>query len=265
MIGRHAETRGGPFIEVKGNGSVIILYATVNSVHYHCVVIKGSNETRLWSSDSAKEDGKDIFDVDLSIALDKSEEIRKRYAEPELTSLCQHVRNRLLDPRSGYSYLEKKQDIEFIERLARYKYNITEPSVFVDNILAHLQSKVLPPQKTLFGFPVEDPSNWIHITAWCIFPLSTFVLYRIGVYLANKIPKLRGIKGWGNFVLGGFITWGLFGCSGLANLPYDYEVLSVQTFVLIGVVGTETIIGIVYHFLTLSALKRRLQSSTRYF
>jgi len=135
-----------------------------------------------------------------------------------------------------------EEDIRFIERYARYKYNITEPSDFVENILTFLKEKGPTPQKTIFSFPVKDPSNWLYVTVWCVFPLSSFLLYRFVVFLGHKYPaKLKDLKGWGKFIFGAMVSWGL--SSLLRDIPYDYELLSVQTLItavvlVIGLIAT---------------------------
>ena len=233
------ESNGHPFIEVQGKGSIILQYMTINSVYYQCVIIKGSNETIFWASNAAKEDAKDVFDVDLGTAISESEEVRKRYAEPELTSLLKVVIEKLHKPQIEYGYLEMEEDIRYIERLAFFKYNIADPSDFVKNILAYLERKNAP-QKTVFGFPIEDPSNWMYVTAWCAFPLTTFALYLAAVYLVKEYPKkLRDLKGWGRFIFGIVVSGGF--ASLLHNKPYDYEFLSVQTLIIIIVL----VIGII--------------------
>lgn len=228
------ETSGHPFIKVGENGSVILQNVTVNSVYYHCVVLKGSNETAFWTTELAKEDARQVFDGDLSRALSKSEEIRKRYAEPELTSLLEYVIERLKDPKTEYSYLEMEEDITFIERLAKSKYGITEPSDFVKNILDFLNTETALqeiPQKTIFGFPVEDPSNWIYVSAWCIYPPLTFALYLVATYLVRKFPRLGDFKGWGKAIFGTLLGGGL--AQVFFNPPFDYQMFSIQTLVII--------------------------------
>jgi hypothetical protein len=234
------ETNGHPFVEVQGNGSTILLNITVNSIYYHCAIIKGTNETAFWTTGQAKSDAQDIFDVDLGTALANSEEIRRRYAEPELASLLRNVIEKMQNPKLQYSYLEREEDIKFIERLARDKYNVTEPSDFIRNMLGFLESKTAP-QKTIFGFPVDDPSNWMYVGAWCAFPLFGLGVYAIGEYLSGKfLQKNKPLKELGKVIAGALI--GGAAVDLIQGAPYDYEILSIQTLVLIVVLVAECIL-----------------------
>jgi len=239
------ETSGHPFIKIGENGSVILQNITVNSLYYHCVILKGSNETTFWTTELAKEDAKQVFGGDLGIALSESEEIRKRYAEPELTTLLEYVIEKLKDSGTEYSYLEMEEDIAFIERLARSQYGITEPSDFVKSILDFLNTKTTlqeTPQKTIFGLPIEDPSNWIYVSVWCVYPPSTFILYLVLTYFVRRFrARLRDFRGWGKAVfgtlLGGGVSWLLF------NPPHDYQVFSIQTLMII-IIPISSIVAI---------------------
>jgi len=123
-----------------------------------------------------------------------------------------------------------QEDIKFIERLAQSKYNVTEPSDFVKNILTFLIGKTSP-KKTIFGFVVDDPSNWIYVAVWCAFPPSTYVLYLFLIYLVKKFPtKLKDLRGWGKFLFGALVSAGL--SSLVLNRPYDFELVNFQTFLI---------------------------------
>ena len=240
------ETSGHPFIEVQGTGQITLLNVTVNKILYNYVILKGSNKIAFWTTKVAKKDADLIFKLDLGKALSNSEEIRKRYAEPELTSLLQNIMNKLKDPNIEYDYLEMEEDIKSIEKYAQSKYHIIEPSDFVRSILDFLEKKTMPPQKTIFGVPVKDPSNWIYVTIWCVFPLSTLIIYLVATIIFLKFPiKFVDLKGWGKIIYGLIVSIGVSNL--LSNKPYDYEVYSTQTAIIVIVLMVGIIlISIIY-------------------
>ncbi|MCJ7633376.1 hypothetical protein MUP77_13440, partial [Candidatus Bathyarchaeota archaeon] len=138
------------------------------------------------------------------------------------------------------------------------KYNITEPSDFVNSILGFLENKT-GPQKTIFGFPVDDPSNWMYVGAWCAFPLFGLGVYAIGEYLSGKfLEKNKSLKELGKVIAGALI--GGAAVDLIHGAPYDYEILSLQTLVMIVVLVAEYILLFKGKDL-LASLKRRFVAS----
>jgi hypothetical protein len=247
------ELNGHPLLTLSNISSVIFKDIRVNQTNflqeYKCIIIKGSIEISYWTSDNATEDAGEIFYSDLRTAFSVSEEVRQRYAEPELTALLQNIINKLQNTSELYSASEWKADIQNIEDIARTKYHISNPSEFINEIIAFLNARttgVLPtiapeptptptPTKTIFNRPVDDPDNWIYVGFLGGLPVVDFAfLVVFNDYRRNN--KHRALK-----ILLGAIPFVLSLIIGdlLYYYPYDYQMVSIQslTLLLVWIIG----------------------------
>jgi len=186
--------RDHPYIEVQKNGTVILLDNLVNSIHYKCAILKGSTKVSVWSIKEAEKNAKRVFEVDLKQALITSEEIRLRYAEPEIMKLLQYIIDKIKDPKQEYSLLELEEDLKFIENYAKIKYKI-KSSDFVRNIFDFLEMRNIPPKK-IFGFIIYDPNNWKYLITWCTLIPSFYMIYLFSSYLFNKYTLSKKLTDW---------------------------------------------------------------------
>lgn len=253
----------GPPYEVLGTGQVLIENITLDSVPIFFIALKGSNETAYWTTEWAKNDSRYLFDNDLYLALSNSEEVRERYAEPELTALLQNVltkwQKQLQSQGSySYSYLQMEEDIKQIEDLAKTKYGITNSSDFINGILGYLEKMASPPTKTILGVRVADPNNWLYVTVLAIFPIAIYVTYLFFAYLRTKRPY-SDLKHLLEVVLG-LLTCGLGVL--IYTSPYDYQVFSMQTVVgvLTVIVGVALMYGIKKRLIAWRAMTKQNDS-----
>lgn len=228
----------GALVQVDDGGTFILNNCSLNSVSYNFVIVKGSNDTNSWSVEAARNDEKFVFSGELANALKNSEEIRQRYAEPELTTLLQNVLSKWLPQlQSGnisYRYLDYREEIKQIEDLAKTKYGITNSSDLINGILGHLLNITQSPTKTIFSFSVNDPDNWLYVTVCGIYPVCLYAFHFVFQYLHMKNPN-KDLKFW----LVEFVLMGTLIPSGINYLffdrPYDYQVASIQTFIIFGI------------------------------
>lgn len=224
-------------IPLVDNGTLIVEDSQVNSVNYHFVILKGSNETSDWSVDAAKNDSKIVFENDLINALSRSEEVRERYAEPELNTRLQAVISRWRSALQSngtvtYTRIQKDYDIKQIEELAKTEFGITNSSDFINSALAYLEAIPAPiptPTKSIFGHAVNDPDNWLYVGLLGSFPVLMYLTYLTFDYLRNKYPS-KAFK----YLLG--IPLAVLGV-GFSDLiygyPYDYSIVSWQSFAIV--------------------------------
>lgn len=233
-------TNGHPFIELGYNSSVIVESLTVNSNFYPLIILKGNNDSSNWNIETAKDDARQVFESDLAYVLSNSEEVRARYAEPVLQALIRNVVDKWQDRTSNYSYLQKRDDLENIKKIAQTQYGVTNSSDFISNILTYVQGQIPPtppPPKTIFFINVgNDDGNWWYVAGWVFLPLFAYTFYLSRQYLKNRFHS-NELNFWFGVVYGGFLT----PCftSLLVNHPYDYSLLSLQT----GIIITALIVG----------------------
>lgn len=223
----------------ESGSTVFFKNVKVNSVIYNCLIIKGSNQSSYWDNSTAIRDSGRIFDADLSYALGRSEEVRERYAEPELSRLIAQVKTKWansLQPNGEviYSLSEKEHDIKQIEEIARTKYKITNSSVFVNSLLDYLSEVQLPeptPTKTIFTIVVNDDSNnWTYVIICSISPSLMYLLYMFFDYVRKKRPS-ESVKYWVEIVTVMIIV--PFSASLFVERPYDYHIISLQTALIV--------------------------------
>ena len=234
------ETNGHPFIDLGYNSSVLIENLTVNSVLYHCVILKASNQTYDWRPEVAENDAKQVFESDLVYALNSSEEVRMVYAQPVLQALIRNVVDKWqnsLETGNGYSYLQKQDDLENIREIAQTQFGISNASDFISHILDFVQNQIPqppPPPKTVFFISVgSDQGNWWYVIGWCFLPLFAYVFYLSRQYFRSRFHS-KELNFWYGVVYGGF----LIPCftSLFVNHPYDYLFFSWQTLIIVIVV-----------------------------
>lgn len=230
---------------VSPNSSIMFRNVNVNSVPYFFLIIKTNNRASSWSSNVALNDSRLIFDDDLYYALNNSEAIREYYAYPQLATLLINDLTKwhdqlLANSSIVYSPAQFEYDVQEIEELAKTKYGITNND-FINDTLNYLEGVTLPPPpptKTIFGFQVNDPDNWIYVTVWCTLLIFAYALYLPFEHLRRKSPS--GNMKYSEVILTAvIIPIALFLAS---NHPYDYHFLSIQTatvfaVLLIGFVG----------------------------
>lgn len=223
---------------VDDNATVIVEDCQVNSIEYHFAILKASNEISHWNTTTAYNDAKIVFDKDLYSALSNSEEVREHYAEPELNTLLVGVLTKwhnALNSNGSISYtmMQKEYDIKQIEELAKTKYGITD-SDFINCTLTYLESVTLPtptpnPTKTIFNRPVDDPNNWEYVGFLGGLPILDFAFFLlIGYYRKNRPSKLAK---WLLLIPPFILGWILYDL--LYYYPYDYQMVSAQTAVVI--------------------------------
>jgi hypothetical protein len=212
--------------------NVLFKNIKIDSVLYNCLIIKGSNESRYWDNNVAVKDSRRIFDADLNFALNRSEDVRMRYSEPELNELLVAILEKWDQALNSqgeitYTFSQKEHDIKEIEELARTKYGITNASQFIQNLLDYLSNVSLPPPKTILNHIVNDPDNWLYVAFLSGLPICIVVAYLAFDYLRKRLrSKVFGymlgiplgilVVAFGDVVLG---------------FPYDYRFFSVQTLV----------------------------------
>jgi hypothetical protein len=224
-------------IIISNDSSAIFKNVNIDSVHYHGLIIKGSNKTSSWNTKSALDDSKRIFDGDLYFALSNSEEVRERYAEPELNTLLVDILtkwNQALQPNGNvsYTYTQKEYDIKQVEELAKTKYDITNSSEFINSLFNFLKNATLPPlppEKTIFTHVVNDPDNWLYVGFLGGLPVCIYGTYLAFDYLRNKYQS-KGFR----YMLGIPLTILVVALGDLVlGYPYDYQLFSIQTLVVI--------------------------------
>jgi hypothetical protein len=221
-------------ILISEDSSAIFKNVNIDSIHYHCLILKGKNKTSCWTTDAALKDSKRIFDGDLYFALKKSEEVRRRYAEPELNVLLVNILTKWEqslrpDGKVTYTYTQKEYDIKQVEELAKTKYGITNSSEFINSLLNYLQTVTLPPPKIIFNHIVNDPDNWLYVGLLGGLLVCIYATYLVSECLRNK-SKSKAFK----YMLGIPITILVVAFGELVlSYPYDYQLFSIQTLVVI--------------------------------
>ena len=90
--------------------------------------MKGSNDTNSWSIDQAQQDSGEILYSDMHIEFATSEQVKERYAEPELTQDLQAIEAKFSDSSQTYPYSQWSADMQNLENIAKYKYNLGDPT-----------------------------------------------------------------------------------------------------------------------------------------
>ena len=173
--------------------------------------------------------------------FERSEEVRRRYAEPELNQLLLNIllkwENSINPDRSvSYTYTEKEYDITQVEELAETKYGITNSSEFINSLISYLEVTKLPPSKTILNYEVNDPENWLYVEILGCLPIFIFMSYHFFIeYLGSKTKKkVYDYMLYIPLLLLIYILEQL-----ILNHPYDYRLISIQTLVaiIIGIGG----------------------------
>lgn len=232
----------GIFADVGSN--VLFKNVNINSVLYNCLIIKGSNESRYWDNNAAMKDSGRIFDADLYFALNRSEDVRMRYYEPELSTLLLGVLKKwdqALNSRGEitYTFSQKEHDIREIEELAITKYGITNSSQFIQSLLDYLSYVSLPPPKTILNHIVDDPDNWLYVAFLGGLPICIVVTYLAFDYLRRTLRSK--VLGYMLNISLGILVLAFGGV--VLGFPYDYQFFSVQTLVvaLVWIGGSLTV------------------------
>ncbi len=232
---------GHPFIELGNNSTGIIESLPIDSVIYPCVIMKANNESSHWNIEAANHDAKQIFEHDLVQALNNSEEVKELYAQPVLQILVETVVQKwqnALATHSGYSPVQKENDIQNIKDIAKNTYGISNSSGLIDSILEYVKGEELPlppPPKTVFFIQVgDDKGNWLYVFGWCFLPFLAYSFFVAFRYLDKKYHP-KDLKYWYGVITGAVIS-PCFG-SLITNSPYDYSVLSLQTGVIILIIS----------------------------
>lgn len=214
--------------------TVLFKNVNINSVLYNCLIIKGSNQSGYWDNSTAIRDSRRIFDADLYYALNRSEEVRMRYYEPELNARLLEILTKWdqsiqSNGKVTYTYTQKEYDIRQVEELARSKYGITNSSAFISNLIDYLENASLPPPKTILTHVVNDPDNWLYVTFLGGLPICIVVTYLAFDYLRRRLHSK--VFGYMLGVLLGILVVA-FG-DVVLGYPYDYQFLNIQTLVVV--------------------------------
>ena len=148
-------TNRGYLLKLANTGSVLFRNVIVDGRYCYLVLLKGSNSRGAWSDDAAKNDALLLFKNELYKAFNKSEEIRKYIAYPELKELVAQIVWKLRHADEiGYDLFSFKDDLARVQRIAVEKYRIS--SEFVDEILDYIEQ--IEPQPPFWEVP---PWSWI--------------------------------------------------------------------------------------------------------
>ncbi len=245
------ELNGHPMVKLSNISSMVFENVRVIQPsfqqHYTCVIMKGNNQTSNWTPEMAKEDAGEILYVDMGVEFSVSEEVRQRYAEPELTALLQNIQSKMKND-STYTASDWLADMKNIENIAITKYHLTNPSEFINDIIAFLNAKTtgtLPtwpqptptpmptptptPIKTIFNRPVNDPYNWLYVACLGGLPVLDFAFFLSIDYWRKKRPSK--LAKWALAIPPTVLSFILIDL--LYYYPYDYQILSVQSFVIV--------------------------------
>jgi hypothetical protein len=148
-------TNEGIFVEMGGQGSLLLLNVKVNERPYFAMMIRGSNTANSWSDEAAKEDALDLFKYDLFNAFNKSEEVREYMAYPLLEQMLSQIEWKHQNAQQiGYDYIQEREDLQKVRDLAVNTYHLN--STFVDEILNWLETQY--PKQSWWEVA---PSSWI--------------------------------------------------------------------------------------------------------
>lgn len=257
ISGGFYELNGHPMVKLSNVSSVIFENVTVIQPsfqqHYTCVIMKGNNQTSNWTSEMAKEDAGEILYVDMGVEFSVSEEVRQRYAEPELTALLQNIQSKLKNDPS-YTASDWLADMKNIENIVIAKYHLSNPTEFINEIIAFLNAKItgtLPtwPQQTPSPTPtptetrtilgMSDPDNWLYATLFGSYLVFVYALFLILRAIQKKYPN-EDLKFLGGLLLDGILIAvgvGFF----VLNYPYDSQLAIPQIILVFGI----SILGII--------------------
>lgn len=221
----NVNTNNHPFVQVEGNGIILFKNFTVNGIHYASLFLRGNNESKYWTKQMAEIDSDALFRQDLREALNNSEEVRQRYAEPELDAQLTTIINKLNE--TNYSYLQFKEDFQVVENLARTKYGIVNASQFVNETFDFLKNKTAPTSKTVFG--INDPQNWVFSFVCGLEPPVVYAVYLASdyVYAKYNIKKLGVTL---SVIVGAVLLQGVI--SSVYSYPNDFKWFGIQPVVI---------------------------------
>lgn len=235
------------FVQLGSRSSLLIEKIRVESVAkgsladyapadyiFHFAILKGNNLSESWTPKQAQIDESFLFRGDLAWALNKSNTVREIYAEPDLESMLESVIQKMHSSVAsngavGYSLTQEENDVQNIINLARTKYGITNSSSFVNQLLNYLESLNTPPQKTIFGLNVNDPSNWLFVSVVDVFGIALYPWILVFAKLRRKKTKtsVEEIEIIVEYVVGGALVIGITEL--IYKAPYDFSWLSTQT------------------------------------
>lgn len=197
VIGGQFELNGHPLIVLSNISSVIFEDIYVNQTNtlqaYKCVIIKGSIETGYWTSDNATDDVRELLNSDAKHAFLTSEpineEIRERYAEPELLALARNIQYRLANDTS-YMPSQFALDYKDLEYRATTKFHLPNPTGFLNELLNFLNAQTtgvlptFPPEPTPTPSPSptissNQPDNWGYVILCGFYPIIVFAAHSI--------------------------------------------------------------------------------------
>jgi hypothetical protein len=249
---------GHPFIQINEFTSIVLRDVGIVQPDFQqnftYVVIKGSNQTRSWSSDNAKVNAQQQVYDDMGVVFTLSEEVKERYAEPELYSLLQVMINKWQDTDQQYLLSDFNADLKNVENIARTKYHILNPDPFINGIIDYLNQRstgIMPtiapsetsilvtptanPDKLIFNQKVDDPYNIMYILCMGFSPLIDLIwIMALANYRKTNKPIMNKL------VLGSipaFLSF-LFIPDLLYFRPYDLSILQLVVIILMLSMGT---------------------------
>lgn len=249
ISGGFYELNGHPMVKLSNVSSVIFENVTVIQPsfqqHYTFVLMKGNNQTSNWTSEMAKEDAGEILYIDMGVEFSVSEAVRQRYAEPELTALLQNIQSKLKND-SSYTASDWLADMKNIENIAITKYHLSNPTEFINEMIAFLNAKttgILPtwPQPTPSPTPTQrrtilgmsDPDNWIYATLFGSYLVFVYALFLILRAIQKKYPN-EDLKFLSGLLLDGVLIAVGVGFLVL-NYPYDSHLAIPQIILVFGI------------------------------
>lgn len=163
-------------------------------------IVKGSNDTSNWAPDKAKSDAEEILYNDMHFEFSTSEQLKQRYAEPELTQRLQQIETKFGDNSQVYPLSQINADLQALENLAMTKYNLGSPSGFLNDLITYLNARTgghmptIAPTTTQGGNPtstiniaptstpsatinVSQPDNWGYAIFCGFYPIIVFSIY----------------------------------------------------------------------------------------
>jgi hypothetical protein len=263
IVGGQYVLDGHPLLTLSNISSVIFEDIYVNQTNtlqaYKCVIIKGSLKIDYWTGDNATEDAGELFYNDVEHAFYESEsvdeEIRERYAEPELLALVRNIQYKLANDTS-YKPSQFAMDYKDLEYKAITKFHLADPTGFLNELLEFVNAQIsgqlplfpseptptpLPtPTFRIFMVTIEDSTSWLYVLCLCILSSLDIILLVVFYDTKDKYPsKLVRVLLVALTALFGIVIVDL-----AEQPPSSYQLASPQTVVLGVFVVSVIIVGL---------------------
>lgn len=263
-----------PLSLVDGNATVIFKNATITfsntTQHYTYVIMKESNQTDSWTSNNVEEDANEILYNDMHIEFSTSEQVKQRYAEPELTQLLQKMENKFGDNSQVYPLSQWNADMQTIENLAATKYHLGSPTGFLNDLITYLNARTggnmptIAPEPTLSQSPASynpsptqtpmptqsstttnsDLGYWAYTASLSFYIIFLYMVFVIFIEISKKYPS-EHIK----FLAGELLLYGILipiGAEYFFILHPDIFQLKTSQFVVLPIMIVSGVVLVYY-------------------